>query len=67
MKLFFVGIGVGFILLAFFSTTNVKASTRSSYMDMGDKYLNEKPISYQGVQAYALKALACYTAALAEK
>lgn len=69
MKLFFVGIGLGVVLLGLFSINNAKASTRSHYMDLGDKYLEKSnnQWSFEAEQSKAIKALACYTAALAEK
>jgi len=59
------------LILNLFSFKESKAQSRSRYIDKGDAYLNKietgKFFSGDLIIAYALSALACYTAAIAEK
>ena len=58
------------LILNLFSLKESKAQSRSKYMDKGDVYLSKVNSLLNGSEmmtAYALSALACYTAALAEK
>jgi len=59
------------LILNLFSLKESKAQSRNRYMDKGDAYFkakgNCKFCTGELLTSYAVSALACYTAAIAEK
>lgn len=70
-KILLVLIIISLLLLNLFGIRESKAQSRSKYMDDGDSYLKQfvryKIYGGDYMSAYAIAALASYTAAIAEK
>lgn len=70
-KIIFIIIFIAIFIVGLLGFKDSKAQSRSKYMDLGDKYIQEvnncKFCAGALINSYATAAVACYIAAIAEK